>query len=153
VIDAIEYAIKQKETKKVRRYITAFAGLASLGGGIALTAGGALGAVALGALLASNPVGWGIALGLVGIGALVGIGMLCYKLFRRATKKNPGKQREEMATRLYDAWVPRGDTLARTAIQKLNLNPEEMRLASLGAKKDKARARSIDEIKRKLGST
>jgi hypothetical protein len=153
VIDAIEYAIKQKETKKVRRYITAFAGLASLGGGIALTAGGALGAVALGALLASNPVGWGIALGLVGIGALVGIGMLCYKLFRRATKKNPGKQREEMAARLYDAWVPRGDALARTAIQKLNLNPEEMRLASLGAKKDKARVRSIDEIKRKLGST
>jgi hypothetical protein len=153
VIGAIEYAIKQKETKKVRRYITAFAGLASLGGGIALTAGGALGAVALGALLASNPVGWGIALGLVGIGAVVGIGMLCYKLFRRATKKNPGKQREEMATRLYDAWIPRGDALARTAIQKLNLNPEEMRLASLGAKKDKARVRSIDEIKRKLGST
>ena len=153
VIGAIEYAIKQKETKKVRRYITAFAGLASLGGGIALTAGGALGAVALGALLASNPVGWGIALGLVGIGAVVGIGMLCYKLFRRATKKNPGKQREEMATQLYDAWIPRGDALARTAIQKLNLKPEEMRLASLGAKKDKARVRSIDEIKRKLGST
>ena len=83
----------------------------------------------------------------------VGIGILFYKLYRRMSKENPGKQREEMAARLYDAWVPRADTLAGTAIQKLNLSPTEMQLAALGAKKDKARVCRIDEIKRKLGST
>jgi hypothetical protein len=153
VVRAIEFAIEQKQTKKVRRYITAFGGVASLGGGIALTAGSALGAVALGALLASNPVGWGIALGLVGLGALVGIGMLGYKIFRWARKKNPGAQREAMATKLHDSWVNDNSASAGKAIRALHLDPDEMKSASHNAKAAKARERSIDQIKRKLGST
>ncbi len=124
ILEAVEYAVKQKTRKAAMRYIQAMAGFASAGVGIAaVVAAKAVGFVALAGLLASNPVGWGIAMGIAAIALVVTLGIFCYKIYRWFKKrKERGQQRQEMATRLVDG-VLSGNAIAVQAVQSLHLDP------------------------------
>jgi hypothetical protein len=157
VIEAVKYAIKQKHSKRIKRAIAARAGLASTASSIAIVAAG--GAIAT--LLASNPVGWGIAVALIGLGALVGIGIFIYKIGRWLFKKKKGilgKKRKQMAAVLFDR-MTHGDDIAIKALSILGVKPkpEAMQTAyaeiSGGFAKKRYRSGAIKLIMRKLKSS
>lgn len=124
ILEAVEYAVKQKTRKAAMRYMQAMAGYASAGVSIAaFVAAKAVGFAALAALLASNPVGWGIAMAIAAIALAVTVGIFCYKIYRWFKKrKERGQQRQQMATRLVDG-VLAGNAIAVQAVQSLHLDP------------------------------
>ena len=124
LIDAIGYAIAAKYSKTRTRAAKALTGL--LGSGIAI--GAIVAGVSLVAL-ASNPVGWVIAAALAGTAALVGIGILAYKLCNKLSKwmsGDLGVQRRKTAMTLYDKTIA-GDENAAKALAGLGLDPAKMR--------------------------
>ena len=124
LIDAIGYAIAAKYSKTKTRAAKALTGL--LGSGIAI--GAIVAGVSLVAL-ASNPVGWVIAAALAGTAALVGIGILAYKLCNKLSKwmsGDLGVQRRKTAMTLYDKTIA-GDENAAKALAGLGLDPAKMR--------------------------
>src|SRR6185312_8769076 len=124
LIDAIGYAIAAKYSKTKTRAAKALTGL--LGSGIAI--GAIVAGVSLVAL-ASNPVGWVIAAALAGTAALVGIGILAYKLCNKLSKwmsGDLGVQRRKTAMTLYDKTLA-GDENAAKALAGLGLDPAKMR--------------------------
>jgi len=126
IVEAVEYAMEQKYSKALRRAIAFTAGIAATGVSIATLAAGGVGLLAL---LASNPVGWGIAVGILAIATLASTGLLIYKLYRYIKKKRSGvlgEKRQAIAIRLYEG-VAKGDSLAMTAINKLGLPAQDMK--------------------------
>ena len=156
VIKAVRYAIEQKYSKFYKRHLAGLTGLAATGASIAIVAAG--GGIA--ALLASNPVGWGIAVGLIGLGALYGLGLFIYKIGRWIFKKKKGilgKKRNQMAAVLFDK-MTHGDEIAIKALSILGVKPgpEEMQSTydQIDGKwsKKKYRQSAIKLIMRKLKS-
>ncbi len=155
LLGAVEYAIEQKYKKIARRAVSLGATLTSTGVGVAALAAG----VAILAL-ASNPVGWLVAAGILGLATLVGLGMLFYKIGRaifKWAKGRKGKVRGEMAEKLYDN-AAHGEMkgLAQRAIKSLGLNWAKMKKSYEGAPKParpKVRKSAIGLIKGKLASS
>lgn len=130
LVQAIDYAIRQKYEKIVKRAFGAAAALAALGVGLAI--------------LIANPVGAALAAMIIGgVGATV----FLYKIGRWAWKKwgskNLSEKRKEIATLLYNQ-VRTGDVTARDAVRALHLDVDEV-LAP-------AREQGIGMIMRKLKS-
>jgi hypothetical protein len=89
-LGAVQFFGGKNKLKKWRSIMESGAAFTGAAGSAAITGGMIAGAVGLTALLASNPVGWGIALGLMGVGAIVGIGYTLYRLIN-AVKKGDKK--------------------------------------------------------------
>jgi hypothetical protein len=112
VVEAVDYAIRQKYQKIIKRAIGTLTALAALGAGLAI--------------LIANPVGAGLAAGII---AAVGAGVTVYKLGRFIYKKvrdTQGKERARRAEQLFDALAdpdPRVSTAAKTAVWALKLDP------------------------------
>ncbi|MGH2409010.1 MAG: hypothetical protein ACRDGS_01455 [Chloroflexota bacterium] len=105
---AIKYAAGQKGAKAGKRW------LAFAGGGAGIAAGvigvGAL----LGVALAATPIGWALA----GVGAAVGLGMMIYRIYKWNSKrkaKTLGVERHRNAEIIYKA-LRNGDPDAITAV-------------------------------------
>ncbi|MGH2633161.1 MAG: hypothetical protein ACRDG3_07110, partial [Tepidiformaceae bacterium] len=140
LIDAIGYAIAAKYSKTKTRAAKALTGL--LGSGIAI--GAIVAGVSLVAL-ASNPVGWVIAAALAGTAALVGIGILAYKLCNKLSKwmsGDLGLQRRKMAMSLYDKTIA-GDDNAAKALTALGLEPAKMRARAAEGETPEQKAKRI----------
>jgi len=123
LIDAIHYAMRQKYAKAIHRSINL--------SGTALAAACTITLMAIGGVAApaSNPVGWGIAIGLIGVGTLIGLGLLAYKIGRYFHKKKKGllnQRRREVANSLYDRVVDEPNHGAGRALSVLGLDPHEM---------------------------
>ncbi|MCA9935776.1 MAG: hypothetical protein KC415_17700, partial [Anaerolineales bacterium] len=103
-LNAVLYMAGKNKAKKWRSILEASGAFTGVVGSTALTAGLLATGVGLTALLASNPVGWGIALGAVGLGALTAVGYGFFKMakaiykWRKGTK---GVNRQHYATVLY----------------------------------------------------
>lgn len=112
MVDMIDYAIRQKYKKIIKRAIGAAVALATVG-------------VAL-AVLIANPVGASVAA--LAIGA-VSIGMLVYRLGRAGWKrwisKDKGDKRARMASKLH-LQCQAGDPLAIEAVRSLHLDPNKV---------------------------
>lgn len=106
---AIKYAASQKGEKSAKRLIS------FVGGAAGVSAGVIGGAALLGVALAATPIGWALA----GVGAVVGLGMLIYKIYRWNKKrkaKTLGVDRKRNAEILYKA-LKAGDPDAITAVR------------------------------------
>jgi hypothetical protein len=112
VVAAVDYAIRQKYEKVVKRALGAATALASLGVGLAI--------------LIANPVGASLAAVILGG---IGVGVFLYKIGRWAWKKwktkSLGEKRKQMAQRLYNQ-IRTGDVGARAAVRALHLDPIEV---------------------------
>lgn len=111
IVEMIDYAIRQKYQKIIKRAIGAAVALAVVGTSLAI--------------LIANPVGAPIAALVLGV---AGLSMTVYKLARGAWKwKNDtkGKERLSMAGKLYDQ-LKRGDPLAVAAVRALHLDPDKV---------------------------
>jgi hypothetical protein len=126
LVKAIGKAMERKYTKAIKRGISFIAGVTATGINTGLLIAGGIGILAL---LGSNPVGWGIAIAILGLATAVGIGFGIYKLYRWIKKKNNGElsqERKDIAIVLYEALI-KGDELAKTAITELGLPAQAMR--------------------------
>jgi hypothetical protein len=112
LIEALEYAVAQKNKKAGRKGLSLF-------GGVASTTAGVLGILGLFGVLASNPVGWAI-LALGAVGGVIGIGLFLYKFIRAKTKENKGKAREKHAKKIWEGLQNRGDVKRDTALAAIN---------------------------------
>jgi hypothetical protein len=112
VVDAVDYAIRQKYEKVIKRAIGATTALAALGVGLAI--------------LIANPVGASLAAVIIGG---LGLGVFLYKIGRWGWKKwgskSLGEKRNQMAERLYNQ-IRTGDVGAREAVRALHLDPTEV---------------------------
>jgi hypothetical protein len=105
-IEAVKFLAGKNKAKKWRSIMESGAAFTGAAGSLALTAGMIAGAVGLTALLASNPVGWGIALGLVGVGVVTAIGYGLFKLINAAVKGDQkGVARRKHSEALFDLAV------------------------------------------------
>jgi hypothetical protein len=133
IVNAVEYAAEQKYGKAVRRTVNLVGGILATGASTATLVGGLIaGGIGLTALLASNPVGWGIAVGILAIGTIIGVGLLIYKIGRWIHKKRKGvlsEKRQDISLKLYKG-VLAGDTLATQAVNEIGLNAQAMKDAS-----------------------
>jgi hypothetical protein len=109
LVEAVDYAVRQKYQKAIKRAIGMAAALASLGIGLAV--------------LLANPVGAGLAALIIGG---IGVSMMVYKIGRYAFKKKRGEKRKLMAGRLFAA-LKNGDSFAVAAVRELHLDPEAIR--------------------------
>jgi hypothetical protein len=114
LVEAVDYAIRQKYEKVIKKALGAAVALAALGVGLAI--------------LIANPVG--AALAALIIGGL-GAGVFLYKLGRWLWKKRPGEKRNDMAKRLYHQ-MRTGDVVALDAIRALHLDPNQLRASGRG---------------------
>jgi hypothetical protein len=97
-LKAVLYLGGKNKAKKWRMIMESTGAFVGTAGSTALTAGMIAGAVGLTALLASNPVGWGIALALVGASLLGTIGYVLYKMINSAVLgSQKGAAREKYA--------------------------------------------------------
>jgi len=104
-LQSVTYLAGKNKAKKWRSILEASGAFTGVAGTTALTVGLIAGGAGLTALLASNPIGWGIALGAVGLGALAAIGYGFYKLAKSISKRNSGTKgvnRSLHAHNLYD---------------------------------------------------
>jgi hypothetical protein len=112
VIEMVDYAIRQKYEKVIKRAIGSAAALAALGTALAI--------------LIANPVGASLAAIIIGG---LGASMLVYRIGRWAWKKwktrSLGKKRAEIAHTLY-AHIMAEDSLAIAAVRSLHLDPDEV---------------------------
>jgi hypothetical protein len=119
IVEAVDYAIRQKYEKLIKRAIGSMVALAALGTGLAL--------------LIANPVGASLAAVIIGG---IGAGVFLYKLGRWAWKKwkteSLGEKRQKMAARLY-AQMRARDALALEAVRSLHLVPAKLEAAPDGA--------------------
>jgi hypothetical protein len=110
LVEAVDYAIRQKYEKLIKRALGAAVALAALGVGLAI--------------LIANPAGASLAAVILGG---IGAGFFLYKLGRWAWKKwkteTLGEKRNKMAQRLYNQMRAR-DVLALEAVRSLHLVPE-----------------------------
>ena len=88
---AMEYFKKKTKRKGQRSAVESASYIAAAGGGVALGVGGLLAGAGLLTLLASNPIGWGIAATLAFSGTIYLIGSAIYKGIRRWKKARQGK--------------------------------------------------------------
>ena len=164
VIAAVETAMSKKLRKFWRRVASFISTLTVTGVSMAaFIAGESLTIAGVTALLASNPVGWGIALALGGIALVGGLAILGHKIYRWFKKKKAfalGKDRAETTATLYSALVvgeEPGKSLAGQAITILGLSPDLMVQGYEEAVNSKARLRSskasIKLIANKLKTT
>jgi hypothetical protein len=120
VVMAVDYAIRQKYEKVIKRAFGAAAALAALGAALAI--------------LIANPVGAPLAAIIIGG---VGAAIFAYKIGRWMWKKwktkTLGQKRGEIAQRLYNQIRAR-DVLALDAVRALHLDPEAVIAAPNGAK-------------------
>ncbi|HZT67030.1 MAG TPA: hypothetical protein VFA11_14675 [Acidimicrobiales bacterium] len=131
VVKAIDYALRQKYQKLFKRSLSAAAGIAAIGVTIAV--------------LASNPVGWGVLAALGLAFSLVGLAMAGWKLARKiykTVKKTKGVTRGSVARLLFRK-LQAGDPLARQAVINLHLDPDVVATDDSG----------VQLIERKLKST
>ena len=119
IVEAVDYAIRQKYEKVIKRAIGAAVALTTLGIGLAI--------------LIANPVGASLAAIIVGG---IGSGVFLYKLGRWAWKKwktkSVGVKRAEMARRLHSQLVAR-EALAIDAVRSLHLDPVAVAAAPNGS--------------------
>ena len=119
LVEAVEYALKQKYEKIFKRAFGVAMALAALGVGLAV--------------LIANPVGASLAAVIIGG---IGASMFLYKMGRKAWKKwgtnTLGQKRLDMAKHLYNQMRSR-DVLALEAVRSLHLDPEAV--AAAGATK------------------
>lgn len=111
LVHAVDYAIRQKYEKVIKRAIGAAAALATVGVGLAI--------------LIANPVGAGLAAMILGG---IGAGVFLYKLGRFIYKKirdRQGKKRGDMARLLFNQ-LRTHDALARDAVRALHLDPDTL---------------------------
>jgi hypothetical protein len=115
LVEAVEYAIKQKYEKIFKRAFGTAVALAALGTGLAI--------------LIANPVGASLAALIIGG---IGASMFVYKVGRWAWKKwatqTLGEKRQKMASRLYNQMLT-NDVMALEAVRSLHLDPVEVRQA------------------------
>ena len=115
-LKAVEYLAGKNKAKKYRKYMQASGGVMVTAGTTALAfgvagagvsgVGIAVSIAALTALLASNPVGWGIALGLVGAGLIMAIGYYIYMMVKSLVKwYRGGKEGGKGVNRRKHAWI------------------------------------------------
>ncbi len=119
LVEAVEYAMKQKYEKIFKRAFGVVVALATLGLGLAV--------------LIANPVGASLAAVIIGG---IGASMFLYKIGRKYWKKwgtnTLGQKRTDMAKHLYNQMRTR-DVLALEAVRSLHLDPEAV--AAAGATK------------------
>jgi hypothetical protein len=129
LVEAIDYAISQKYKKVKRRVIGLLATLLTGATGIAFWAAGGVATV----FAASNPVGWAIALGLLGAGIVAGLGLLGYRIIRAIWKRRQrGQERKRYARTILDHALGEGSAhqvsklrpVARSAIDSLKIRKE-----------------------------
>jgi hypothetical protein len=113
LVEAVDYAIRQKYEKLIKRALGAAVTLAAVGTALAI--------------LIANPVGASLAAVILGG---IGAGFFLYKLGRWAWKKWKteilGEKRKKMAQRLYNQ-LRTEDVLAVEAVRSLHLVPETLR--------------------------
>ncbi len=118
VIEMIDYAIRQKYEKVIKRAIGSVTALAALGTALAI--------------LIANPVGASLAAVIIGS---LGASVLVYKIGRWGWKKwaarSLGKKRAQIAQALH-AHVMSGDGLAVAAVRALHLDPDMVARAPNG---------------------
>lgn len=112
IVEIINYAIRQKYEKIIKRAIGAAIALAAVGAALAV--------------LIANPVGASVAALVLGV---AGLSMTVYKLGRgiwKWKKNQKGEKRRAMAYKLH-ASLLRGDALAIEAVRALHLDPLKVR--------------------------
>ena len=127
LVAMIDYAIRQKYEKIIKRAIAASIAFATVGAALAV--------------LIANPVGASVAALVLGT---AGLALSVYKLGRyiwKRHKESKGKQRFSMAFRLHEQ-VRQGEPLAIDAVRALHLDPNKVA-------KD---ANGVSQIARKLKS-
>jgi hypothetical protein len=119
VVAMVDYAIRQKYEKVIKRAIGTVTALAALGTALAI--------------LIANPVGASLAAIIIGG---LGASVFVYKIGRWAWKKwkteSLGKKRGEIARKLH-AQISLGDSLAIEAVRALHLDPDVVASAPNGA--------------------
>lgn len=102
-IHVMEYFATKNEKKRWRARLEGTAYAVGVAGGLATTAGMIALGVGLAALLASNPIGWGIAIGLSFAGVAYTLGQYIHKAIRKGKRwqKGHGGERLQAATVLY----------------------------------------------------
>lgn len=100
----MEYFASKNDKKRWRARMEGTAYAVGVAGGLATTAGMIALGVGLTALLASNPIGWGIAIGLSFAGVAYTLGQYLHKAYRRSKRwqQGHGGERAQAATTLYD---------------------------------------------------
>ena len=147
---AVTYAMNQKYAKAYTRAVKAAAAFVSAGVGISLTAAAIAAGVTVGALVVSGPVGWAVLGVAAGLAAVVGLGIMVYKIGKKLWKSSKGilgVERRRVAMLLYTK-LRAGDPLATKAVSLLGLNVAAIQAAAEeGAESEKQRTARYQKLR------